>query len=128
MRRGHVAGLSLLLVAMGADLPARAAGDAARGAELFDNYCSECHTTREGGSSRSAPNLFGLIGRRTGMVAEFNYSDANRTAGWIWSAETLDPYLTAPKTAIPGTVMKFQGVKDAGERADLIAFLSSLHS
>lgn len=128
LTRNGIAGLVLLLGAAAPALPAKAAGDVARGADLFDNYCSECHTTRDGGSSRSAPNLFGLIGRHPGSVKEFNYSDANRSADWIWSAETLDPYLAAPKTAMPGTVMKFQGVKSAGERADLIAFLLSLHS
>ncbi|MBB6251527.1 c-type cytochrome [Nitrospirillum iridis] len=116
-----VAALSVLLPAAGR------AADAARGADLFDNYCSECHTTRAGGGSRSAPNLFELMGRRTGAVEGFAYSDANRNAGWVWSPDTLDPYLTAPKTAMPGTVMKFQGVKDPGERADLIAFLATLH-
>ncbi|WP_246130671.1 c-type cytochrome [Nitrospirillum pindoramense] len=123
-RRSILAAMALLA----AGLPAAGrAADATRGADLFDNYCGECHTTRAGGGSRSAPNLFGLMGRRTGTVEGFAYSDANRAAGWVWSPETLDTYLAAPKTAMPGTVMKFQGVKDPAERADIIAFLATLH-
>jgi cytochrome c len=67
------------------------------------------------------------VGRSTGTVLGFAYTDANRNAGWVWSPETLDRYLTAPKQAIPGTTMKFTGIKEERERADVIAFLLTLH-
>lgn len=40
-----------------------------------------------------------------------------------WSDEFLDRYLTAPRKMVPNTSMSFQGVDDAAERADLIAYL-----
>lgn len=102
------------------------AGDVSRGQGLFETYCDECHTTNRGGASRKAPNLFGLIGRATGTVPGFEYSDANRNAGWVWSATTLETYLVAPRQVIAGTTMKFKGIPDPQERQDVIAYLLSL--
>jgi len=118
--------LSLLVVTCALSSPAFAAGDAKSGADLFDNNCSDCHSVKEDGGNRKGPNLYGVVGRKTGAIAGFEYSDANRNAGWVWNAETLDHYLTNPKEAIPGTIMKFKGSLSAGERADIIAFLSGL--
>lgn len=103
------------------------AADAKRGADLFADNCGDCHATREDGGNRKGPNLFGVVGRKTGSIAGFEYSDANKAAGWVWTVEQLDTYLTAPKTAMPGTVMKFKGDPDPQERADIIAFLTTLH-
>jgi cytochrome c len=107
-------------------VPAQA-GDAQRGADLFADNCSDCHSTKEDGGNRKGPNLFGVVGRKTGSVPGFDYSDANKAAGWVWTPERLDAYLAAPKTVIPGTIMKFKGDPDAKEREDIIAYLASLH-
>jgi cytochrome c len=106
--------------------PARAE-NAANGAELFDSYCSDCHTTKEGGISRKGPNLFAIVGRKTAAIPGFEYSEANRNAAWVWTPELLDRYLAAPKAVIPGTIMKFKGDPDPAERADIVAFLKTLH-
>lgn len=102
------------------------AGNAATGAKLFEGYCSDCHTVVAGGGNNKGPNLFGVVGRKTASVADFDYSDAHRAANWVWTPEVLDSYLTAPREKVVGTKMKFKGIPDAGERADVIAYLSSL--
>jgi cytochrome c len=102
------------------------AGDAANGAKLFEGYCSDCHTTARGGGNNKGPNLFGLVGRKTGSIADFDYSDANRTANWVWTPQQLDIYLMAPRQVMVGTKMKFKGIPDNKERADVIAYLESL--
>jgi cytochrome c len=107
--------------------PAHAAGDAKRGADLFADNCGDCHSVKEGGGTRKGPNLFGIIGRKSGTVPGFDYSDGNKAKDWIWTAERLEPYLAAPKTVVPGTTMKFKGDPDPKERADIIAFLMTLH-
>jgi cytochrome c len=104
-----------------------AAGDSKRGAELFADNCGDCHSVKEGGPNRKGPNLFGVIGRKSGTVPGFEYSDANKAKDWIWTAERLEPYLAAPKAVVPGTIMKFKGDPDPKERADIIAFLMTLH-
>ena len=57
----------------------------------------------------AGPNLWGLIGRKTGQASGFSYTQANKDKGITWEQETLDVYLTNPKKYIPGTKMVFAG-------------------
>ena len=43
----------------------------------------------------------------------------------VWSAKTLDRFIADPLKTVPGTAMGYAGVKDARERADLIAYLEA---
>jgi cytochrome c len=40
--------------------------------------------------------------------------------------EILDKYLTNPRAVVPGTTMAFAGIRNDGERANLIAYLQTL--
>ena len=71
------------------------------------------------------PNLYGLFGRKTGQAVGFSYSVANVNKGVTWGEDTLFEYLENPKKYIPGTKMVFAGIKKAGERNDLIAYLKA---
>ena len=44
-------------------------------------------------------------------------------SGVVWGEDTLFEYLLNPKKYIPGTKMVFAGIKKAGERKELVAFL-----
>ena len=44
-------------------------------------------------------------------------------AGLVWNEETLDKFLENPTHFVPGTRMVYAGVKDAQQRADVIAYL-----
>jgi len=99
--------------------PASADGDVARGQRIYER-CQGCHSIDR---NRAGPRHRGLFGRRAGSVPGFEYSDAMRRSGIVWSAATLDRFLTAPLKAVPGTAMGFDGIKDPRERADLIAYL-----
>jgi len=74
----------------------------------------------------TGPSLHGLFGRQSGMVEGFDYSRANKESGITWTPEILDEYLVNPKKYIKGTKMAFAGIKDAGERKDLVAYLQSV--
>src|SRR5258708_25544463 len=50
-------------------------------------------------------------------------SPALKSAGIIWNDDTLDEWIKDPQHFIPGNTMTFPGIKDARQRADLLAFL-----
>lgn len=108
-------------------LPAASAGaaDAEAGGRVFRTQCGACHTV-EAGKNRVGPSLFGIVGRVSGQVEGFKYSAANKDAHITWTPEVLDKYLTAPKELVPGTTMAFVGIKNATQRADLVAYLETL--
>jgi cytochrome c len=126
-RRARVTFPALAALAVLLATQARAEGDAKRGADAFADNCGDCHSVKEDGGNRKGPNLFGVIGRKSGSVPGFDYSDANKATNWIWTPERLDPYLAAPRKVVPGTIMKFKGDPDPQERADIIVFLATLH-
>ena len=107
-------------VALGAMNPA-AAQDVAAGEKYFAR-CQACHNIDEP-KNKVGPHLVGLFGRTAGTVEGYNYSPANKNSGVTWNAETLDPYLTDPRGYIKGTKMAFAGIKDATDRANVIAYL-----
>ncbi len=101
------------------------AADPAAGKSVFTNVCSICHSAQPGRNG-VGPSLFGVVGRKTGSEFGFHYSPANQNANLTWDAATLDRYLQAPRTVIPGTTMTYGGLKDDTKRADLIAYLATV--
>ncbi len=114
------AGIAILSTAS----PVRAA-DPAAGKSVFNSYCSICHSNQPG-KNMVGPSLFGVVGRQTGSVPGFHYSPANQNAHLTWDTASLDKYLQAPRSVIPGTTMTYAGLKDDTKRADLIAYLATL--
>jgi len=100
---------------------ALAAADPAKGEKIFAK-CKACHTI-EAGKNKIGPSLAGLIGRKAGTAEGYNYSDAMKNSGLVWNEDTLFKYLENPRGVVPGTKMVFPGVKDAQDRADVIAYL-----
>ncbi len=98
--------------------------DAAKGAALFSTHCSECHSMREG-KDKKGPSLFGIIDHKAGQREGFAYSDALRSSGITWTASQLSAYVGDPRKVVPGGKMKYDGLSDAGERQDLIAYLAT---
>lgn len=117
----------LLLLSAAWPLAAIAAGgDATVGQTIFKTQCGICHSPLPG-KNMVGPSLFGVVGRKSGSVEGFHYSAANRTAGITWTPDELDKYLTSPKAVVPGTIMTYPGLRDAEARADVIAYLATLH-
>jgi cytochrome c len=102
-----------------------AVGDPTRGATLF-RQCAACHSV-EPGLHLTGPSLAAIWGRRSGAVGGFGrYSAALKRADITWDAETLDRWLARPEAVVPDTSMTFQGVANARQRADLIAYLKAV--
>jgi cytochrome c len=98
-------------------------GDAASGEKVFV-ACKTCHVV-DMGVNRIGPSLHAIVGRTAGSVEGFKYSAANKGSGIVWSEAKLFQYLENPQRVVPGTIMTYQGVKDAQKRADLIAYLKT---
>lgn len=80
------------------------AGDAAKGESDFKK-CKSCHEivaddgTEIVKGGKTGPNLYGVIGRAAGGVADFKYSDVMMEAGakgLVWTEENLAVYLVDP--------------------------------
>jgi len=102
----------------------RAAGDPVAGKSVF-NKCAVCHTI-DPAKKGLGPTLFGVVGRHSASVEGFAYSPAMKAADKTWDAATLDVYLTDPKAMVPGTKMIFPGLPKPEDRANVIAYLSTL--
>ncbi|MCA0272816.1 MAG: cytochrome C [Proteobacteria bacterium] len=119
--------------------PAFAAGDATKGEADFKK-CKACHAiTADDGTEiqkggKTGPNLYGVVGRAAGGVADFKYSEVMTEAGakgLIWSEETLVSYLPDPSKfleefsgdAAGKSKMTFKLTKGA---EDMAAYLASL--
>lgn len=82
--------------------------------------CQACHALAQ---DRVGPHHCGLLGRRAGSVPGFAYSQAMKDSRITWDEKTLNQFLSGPLKAVPGTSMTYDGVPDAKDRADLIAYL-----
>ena len=113
-----------LALAWSVGTPARA-GDAAAGQKDFKKICSKCHTiaANPAKKKKQGPSLHGVIGRKAGSVPGFRYSKAMKASDVVWSAATLDAWLTKPRKFIPKSRMPFGGWKKAARRANVIAYI-----
>ena len=103
---------------------AASAGNAKAGADVFDQECSDCHSVKQG-KNKKGPSLFGVVDRKSASIADFVYSDPMRALNIAWSLDKIESYITNPKAVVPGGKMKYDGLGDEKERADLLAFLAA---
>jgi glucose/arabinose dehydrogenase len=101
----------------------------ARGRVLFQQSCGLCHATGQDAqpTSGQGPLLAGVVGRRAASLPNFGYSKALTDSGLIWDAATLDRFLAAPGSLVPGTTMVV-AVPNPVDRGDLVAFLATLRA
>ena len=121
IRRAVIVGLLLA----GSATAARAA-DPAAGQQIFKAQCGICHPVTAGVNG-IGPTLFGVIGRSAGSLPGFQFTADHKKLGLTWDAATLDKYLTNPRAMVPDTTMIYAGLKDDDQRANLIAYLETLH-
>ncbi len=115
------------------------AGDAAKGEADFKK-CKACHaiTATDGTEivkgGKTGPNLFGVIGRQIGSVADFKYGDSIVAAGAngsVWDEASIAAYVADPakwlqdKTSDTAAKSKMT-FKLASGGEDLAAYLATL--
>jgi cytochrome c len=129
MRKAALLGLAcaataLLIAPAGSD-----AADAEAGKAAFAK-CGICHQIGPNAQALVGPPLTGVVGRKAGSVAGFAYSPGMKKLGddgYVWTEEHIDSWIANPKALLPASTMAlaFQGIPDADERANIIAYLNT---
>ena len=96
--------------------------DVAAGAKVF-KQCAPCHDVGEHAKNKVGPELNGLEGRKTGTVAGYNYSSANKNSAIVWNETTFLEYIKNPRAKIPGTKMPYAGLRKEEQAKNLWAYL-----
>lgn len=102
-----------------------AAADPAKGQQTAQ-VCASCHAFDPSGQNRTGPGLWGVVGRNVASHPGFDYSSAFKAQTGAWTYERLDHYLTNPAKAVPGNKMGFAGLRRPEDRANVLAYLSTL--
>src|SRR4051794_9341186 len=98
------------------------AQDAAAGEKVFLK-CKVCHQIGENAKNAVGPVLNGVIGRHSGSVEGYSYSEANKISGLTWDEATFREYIKNPKAKVPGTKMIFAGLTSEADIDNIVASL-----
>ena len=112
--------VAIVPVGLAVAAPAAPAGQA-----IFEQRCAACHSV-EPDDNEVGPSLAGVVGRKAGSLAGYNYSPALKASGKVWTRPQLDQFLAAPQKLVPGTKMPMS-VPAADQRQALIAYLAGIH-
>lgn len=99
--------------------------DAAKAKAQFLSSCGVCHTAEKGGANRQGPNLHDVVGKPAATRADFKFSEALKSSGFVWDEAMLDRWIEDAAAVRPGTIMAYRQ-RDAERRRLVIAYLKSL--
>jgi cytochrome c len=99
-------------------------GAVASGKKIFDSTCANCHSL-DVGVNKVGPSLWHVIGRPSGVVQGYKYSEALNSLHTEWTSKALDRYLEQPRADVHGANMYFRGLPEPQDRANVIAYLQS---
>jgi cytochrome c len=121
----HVLVVALALLLSASLSEAASAAEDASGEQLFNNNCRTCHSWKEG-DNRLGPTLHGVVGRKSGSIQGFNYSQSLKQANLTWDEGTLDKFIANPDGVVQNNNMKpYTGIADQAVRQKIIEFLKS---
>ena len=119
-------GIATTVALLSLSPPALADGDPVAGEKIFAR-CGVCHGIGET-ARQPGPNLNNVIGRVAGTHPDFaRYSANMREAGeggLVWTPEKINEYIEAPRKMIPRGNMAFPGLRNAQERANVVAYIA----
>ena len=113
---------AIALLAMAVPAKAELSPLELKGQALYTVRCAACHSVDYNGVGPSHKKVFG---RNAGVVKDYVYSPALKASKIVWNELNLDRWLTNPEALVPGQKMGIV-TPDAGERAELIAYLKSV--
>ncbi|MEO5932726.1 MAG: c-type cytochrome [Duganella sp.] len=95
----------------------------AKAGEAAFRMCASCHQVGRYAQAGYGPQLNGIIGRKAAATPDFKYSEAMKKSGIVWTEQKLAAYMRAPHDVVPGTSMRFWGISDDQQVADLLAYI-----
>ena len=116
----------LLTALLGFQLTGAYAADMDAGRATFAARCASCHAVGPSARGAFAPQLNGIVGRRAASTTDFKYSAAMKKSGIVWSEKNLAAFMRGPSDVVPGTSMRFWGISNEQQIANLLAHLRTL--
>lgn len=114
---------ALLFVLVSVGSAQAQSGEPEAGQLLYNNACRTCHTLKEG-DNRLGPNLHAIVGRKSGSLSGYGYSDSMAKSDLVWDKATLDRFIADPNAVVRGNKMQpYGGISSAEDRAKIIAYL-----
>ncbi|MGV7206436.1 c-type cytochrome [Oxalobacteraceae bacterium A2-2] len=98
------------------------AGDPVAGKAAFYK-CASCHQVGASARGGFGPQLNGIIGRPAAITRDFQYSTALKNSRLVWNEANLAAFLRGPSDLVPGTKMRFWGISDERQIANLLAYM-----
>jgi cytochrome c2 len=89
--------------------------------------CATCHAVAPNAPSAVGPNLYGVFERRAGSTLGYNYSQALRQSGIVWTGPALRRFIENPTATAPGTTMPpGVGAMTPADRDAIVSYLAQL--
>ena len=92
---------------------------------LFDAECHRCHADNASDPSYG-PSLVGIIGKRAGTSADYEYSEALANASFVWTPAALRAWMEDNQGFVPGTKMRHVGIEDRTVQDFILSYLGSI--
>jgi glucose/arabinose dehydrogenase/cytochrome c2 len=100
--------------------------DANAGKNAFREQCALCHSAEpndNGGAQ--GPDLHNVFGRQAAGNSAFTYTQALKSSKLTWDAATLERFLAAPTTVVPGSSMVV-AVPQKTDRDNMVAYFQEI--
>jgi cytochrome c len=114
---------AVLSTAVLAFLNSAGAADIDAGKSTFEHRCVSCHAIGPSARGGFAPQLNGIVDRRAASTLDFKYSAAMKNSGIVWTEKNLARFINGPSDVVPGTSMRFWGISNEQQVANLLAYL-----
>ena len=92
------------------------------GKAFFTSDCQRCHSV-DADKQTYGPPLENVIGRPVGSVEGYTYSEALKSAGFVWTEGALRAWMEDNQSFVPGTKMRHVGIVDPVVQAFIVAYL-----
>lgn len=112
----------LIALALSTGISIAHAGDIVAGKMAFAK-CANCHQVGPSARGAFGPQLNAIVGRQAGTTKDFKYSPAMINSRIVWSEASLRAFIKSPDDVVPGNKMRFYGISNEKQLADLIAYL-----